>query len=281
MMECDLPAVRRSRRRKYLPAVVVLPALLAAALLAFDTRLVSRHYEIRTPKLTAPVRLAVIADLHSCYYGEGQTKLLDAVDDAAPDAIMLVGDIADDIIPHDNTRIVLEAIGGRYPCYYVTGNHEHWSGEVADIKAMFRAYGVEVLAGASRTLSVGTDRISISGLDDPDGGHFAEQLTAVSDEGDRDGYTVLLSHRPEYADEYAALGFDLVLSGHMHGGLWRIPGLLNGLAAPNGRLFPKYAGGLYSIRETTMIVSRGLALETTRIPRIFNPPELVIVDLIP
>ena len=91
----------------------------------------------------------------------------------------------------------------------------------------------------------------------------------------------MLAHRPERIKDYLAYGFDLILSGHAHGGQWRIPGLLNGLLAPNQGLFPQYAGGRYDWEGTVFLVSRGLARESTRVPRIFNPPELVAVDLVP
>lgn len=90
---------------------------------------------------------------------------------------------------------------------------------------------------------------------------------------------MLLSHRPELFETYQKYGFDLVLSGHAHGGQWRIPGVLNGLFAPDQGLFPEYAGGRYDYAEGTMIVSRGLARESTPVPRIFNRPEVVIVDI--
>lgn len=92
-------------------------------------------------------------------------------------------------------------------------------------------------------------------------------------------YTILLTHRPERLDVYCQYGFDLVLAGHAHGGQWRIPGIVNGLWAPNQRLFPAYAGGRYEQNGTTMIVSRGLARESTWLPRWYNRPELVIIDL--
>ena len=97
---------------------------------------------------------------------------------------------------------------------------------------------------------------------------------------DSDSYNIILSHRPDYFDTYTAQDYDLALCGHAHGGQWRIPGILNGLYAPNQGLFPKYAGGLYEEDGTTMIVSRGLARESTRIPRLYNRPELVIIDLV-
>ena len=95
-----------------------------------------------------------------------------------------------------------------------------------------------------------------------------------------ESFNILLIHRPENFEHYADLGFDLVLAGHAHGGQWRIPGLLNGLYCPGEGLFPKYAGGLYQIDGTTMIVSRGLAKESNFVPRIFNRPELVIIDIV-
>lgn len=82
-------------------------------------------------------------------------------------------------------------------------------------------------------------------------------------------------------EDYQGKGFDLVLAGHAHGGQWRIPGVLNGLLAPDQGLLPAYAGGLYALEDTTLVVSRGLARESTRVPRLFNPPELVILDVIP
>jgi len=94
-----------------------------------------------------------------------------------------------------------------------------------------------------------------------------------------DEYNILLSHRPEKSNEYFNAGFDLTVSGHAHGGQWRIPKILNGLYSPNQGVFPKYAGGVYSKNDNILVVSRGLAKETTKIPRLFNPPELVIINI--
>ena len=93
-------------------------------------------------------------------------------------------------------------------------------------------------------------------------------------------FNILLIHRPEEIEHYAEMGFDLVLCGHAHGGQWRIPGILNGFYTPDQGLFPEYAGGIYKVGETTMIVSRGLAKESNIVPRIFNRPELVIIDIV-
>ena len=108
---------------------------------------------------------------------------------------------------------------------------------------------------------------------------FDQQLDALKAQAQEANFTILLTHRPELFERYVARGFDLVLCGHAHGGQWRIPGVLNGLLAPNQGLFPPYAGGRYERGNTTMIVSRGLAKETTFVPRILNPPELVVVTI--
>ena len=124
-------------------------------------------------------------------------------------------------------------------------------------------------------------------LEHPEGS-FEAQVAQVGALPKNGAYTILLIHRPEYLDVYSQYDFNLVLAGHTHGGMWRIPGLLNGLYAnsfyeqsPNRGLFPSLAGGQYEQNGTTMIVSRGLARESTRVPRIYNRPELVIIDLMP
>lgn len=259
--------------------------LLTAAL---DSRLIVRRYDIDAPEISSPVRIALITDLHSCRYGEGQKNLIKAVRAQDPDLILLGGDIFDDVRGDENTERFLAGISGDFPCFYVTGNHEYWSGaEAFSVKmSILEKYGVPVLSGDRKTLEINGETLTICGVDDPDArmisGHsasFPAQLEAVANSAQNDAYTILLSHRPEYFDLYQKHDFDLVLSGHAHGGQWRIPGLLNGLFAPDQGFVPPYAGGKYVETDTTMIVSRGLARESTRIPRIFNRPELVIVEI--
>lgn len=153
---------------------------------------------------------------------------------------------------------------------------------------ILRKYNVTILDGKSETVEVNNQKISISGIDDPDanfytgkGEGFYAQLDELNQTKDNSLYTILLAHRPSYVNKYLDYNFDLVLSGHAHGGQWRIPFLLNGVFAPDEGFFPKYAGGQYDFPNGKMIVSRGLARESTRVPRIFNRPELVIVNLEP
>ena len=204
------------------------------------------------------------------------------------------GDIFDDDLPDDNAEAFLRAIGGRYPVWYVTGNHEYWSGGAGFARkmAILEECGIVRLSGETATVEVNGSRITICGVDDPYAwadsygftdermeGSFREQVAQVAAQTEEDTYTILLTHRPELLDVYSQYDFDLVLAGHAHGGQWRIPGILNGLWAPNQGLFPAYAGGRYEQNGTTMIVSRGLARESTWLPRWYNRPELVIIDL--
>lgn len=248
---------------------------------AFYTGLTVKTYVIETEKLTQPVRIVLITDLHSCLFGKNQSKLTEKITKQNPDIILMSGDIADDVIPIGGTIDLLEAIADKYPCYYVTGNHEFWSGEVDDIKDVFRSYGVGVLEGENETVTINNQAITICGVDDPEIGEmtFKSQLNSAFEGIEKGSYTILLSHRPERIAEYSVYNCDLVLSGHAHGGQWRIPLILNGLYAPNQGFFPKYAGGLYEYSQTLMIVSRGLSTYSTKVPRIFNPPELVVIDI--
>lgn len=253
------------------------------SVLALRTDLHVVRYEVETPKLSSGLRLALLTDLHSCAYGPGQRKLLDLLHEQNPDAVLLGGDIVDDKLPQSRAVTVLQAVAARYPCFYVTGNHEFYSGEAVKIKEMVEGCGIQVLAGNVTPLEVRGQRIDIAGVDDPKGSEalFSRQLVQCAEQRKPEIFTVLLAHRPEPVRRYLAHGFDLILSGHTHGGQWRIPGVLNGFLAPHQGFFPSYAGGLYPFAEGTMVVSRGLARESTIVPRIFNRPELVIVNLLP
>lgn len=253
---------------------------------AFDVRLKKVTYRLSSQKVQAPVRIMLLTDLHGCYYGEGQKTLLSAIEKANPDVILLGGDIFDDELPYLNVELFLEGIGN-YPTYYVTGNHEYWSHDVDYILELIASYDVTILDGIHDVLEINGQKINICGISDPDAGRFVEgqatmyqQLDHLEQTVDWGNYSVLLAHRPEDIEKYLEHPFDLVGSGHAHGGQWRIPGVLNGLYAPGQGLFPKYAGGLYSFAHTDFVVSRGLARETTRVPRIFNRPELVVIDVV-
>ena len=258
-------------------------------LLACDVRLKTVFYTIESEKVNEPVRLALITDLHSDKYGKNQSTLVEAVKEQNPDVVLFSGDIFDDEKGYENAELTIKRLAELYPCYYVTGNHEYWGYDVATILEKVASSGAVILSGNCITLEIKGQTLNICGVDDPDVVKYQTGGTAISQQLENaeaaalaagtEHYTILLSHRPELYEIYQNYAFDLVLCGHAHGGQWRIPFLLNGLYAPHQGLFPEYAGGRYDYNTGTMIVSRGLARESTPIPRIFNRPELVIVDI--
>lgn len=264
------------------PFVLVFTVVAILLFSAFSTSIVVREYKVETKKLSQSITIALVADLHSCDYGEGQKELVDVIGRYKPDLIVLTGDIVDDILPRKNVQEFFQAITPTYPCYYVSGNHEYWTWEIVNVKNMIASYGIYVLEGDTLPVTVNGQTITLSGIDDPRAGRdkVANQLKTAAQGINPDRFSILLTHRPEDIEQYLPYGFDLILAGHTHGGQWRIPGILNGLFAPNQGLFPRYAGGRYDFQESSMVVSRGLARESTRVPRIFNRPELVIVTLL-
>lgn len=273
----------RKKHRWILPVLAILVIL---TLIALDERLILRTYTVVSPKLTAEVRLAVVTDFHS---SDNADDVVAMVTSCAPDAVLLVGDLFDDDTqnrPTERTLSLMRQLSALYPCYYVSGNHEAWTGEMDALYQQTEEAGVTVLRMSSGVLTVRGQRIALCGIPDPYEMVFSgapdteEQLRQALEDVDSADFTVLLAHRPELLTKYAQFPLDLVVSGHAHGGQVRIPGVLNGLYAPNQGWFPKLAGGAYTQDGTTLIVSRGLAVRT-RLPRIFNRPEVVLVRCVP
>lgn len=269
-------------RKKHWWILPVLAILVVLTLIALDERLILRTYTVASPKLTAEVRLAVVTDFHS---SDNADDVVAMVASCAPDAVLLVGDLFDDDTqnrPPERTLSLMRQLSAQYPCYYVSGNHEAWTGEMDALYQQTEEAGVTVLRMSSGVLTVRGQRIALCGVPDPYEMVYSgapdteEQLRQALEDVDSADFTVLLAHRPELLAKYAQFPFDLVVSGHAHGGQVRIPGVLNGLYAPNQGWFPKLAGGAYTQDGTTLIVSRGLAVRT-RLPRIFNRPEVVLV----
>lgn len=273
-------------RKKHWWILPVLAILVVLTLIALDERLTLRTYTVVSPKLTAEVRLAVVTDFHS---SDNADDVVAMVASCAPDAVLMVGDMFDDDTqnrPTERTLSLMRQLSAQYPCYYVSGNHEAWTGEMDALYQQTEEAGVTVLRMSSGVLTVRGQRIALCGIPDPYEMVYSgapdteEQIRQAMENVDSADFTVLLAHRPELLAKYAQFPLDLVVSGHAHGGQVRIPGVLNGLYAPNQGWFPKLAGGAYTQDGTTLIVSRGLAVRT-RLPRIFNRPEVVLVRCVP
>lgn len=264
----------------------ILAVLIILSFIAFYNGLTIEKYTIKTNKISSDIRIVLIADLHSHIYGENQERLLDKIEKQHPDIIALSGDIVDDIEPFLGAKLFLERVTKIAPTYYVTGNHEYWSKDIAAIKSNIKDLGITILENESLELKINDNEIVLFGIEDPDiikydarfkGESWKQMLEDLWLNTDK--YKILLSHRPERVESYKKYDYDLILSGHAHGGQVRIPFIINGLLAPDQGWFPKYAGGLYEYNDTKHIVSRGISYNK-RLPRIFNPPEIVVIDII-
>lgn len=232
--------------------------------------------------------IAQVSDLHNAVFGENNAELLQILSECKPNIIVVTGDLVD--AEHTDIDVALDfakeaaQIAGTY---YVTGNHEGSLSQYDELKTGLESMGVVVLEDASMQLEYNGEKVTLIGLSDPSftlKGNMIGEVPAMVDTklrgliGDKDDYTILLSHRPELFETYVNCGVDLVLSGHAHGGQFRLP-FIGGLVAPNQGLFPKYDAGLYTKGDTNMIVCRGLGNSIIPI-RFNNCPEIVLLELI-
>lgn len=256
------------------------------------------HYDITSEKLSSvsdEVKLVFLSDLHNCSYGVGNTRLLNAIKDAKPDIILVGGDMLIGKAGADQSVAVnlMIALAKAYPVYYANGNHEQRMKEYPeDYGTAYEEYkkalieeGVIFLENEQIDLQIANATVCISGLEIPPECYAKFQKTSLSPEevryrigqADERKYQILLAHNPKFMDTYLAWGADLVLSGHLHGGVVRIPGL-GGLITPQGNLFPKYSGEYTKTDGKSVVVSRGLGTHTIKL-RFLNPAEMIVLHL--
>lgn len=230
--------------------------------------------------------IAHISDLHNKQFGKDQQYILSKLKNISPNTIVITGDLIDrrkyDL---DTAMSFIEGAIDIAPVYYVSGNHEAWSGRYATIVKRLEEAGVHVIDDDVVKLLTGDSSIFMFGVKDPDflTSSYLEgtDITAMKEHLEKwssyEGFKILLSHRPELFDLYCQSNMDLIFTGHAHGGQFRIP-FVGGLFAPDQGLFPKYTSGSYRKESSTMYVSRGLGNSIIPI-RIFNRPEIVVVTL--
>ena len=261
-----------------------------------STHFVKREYRLESPKLEKSCRAVVLADLHGKRYGRDNELLLRAIDDIKPDIILIAGDMltAKPRASVDRPIALRAGLKEKYPIYYANGNHEHrlmlypdnYGNMAASYEEKLSEIDIRRLVNESVLLGEYGIRIYGSQIEKEYYRRFRhsnmqpEYLDSLLGKCDRDCFSVLIAHDPEYFDAYAGWGAELTLSGHIHGGVIRVPIWGKGVASPNLTLFPKYDGGLYTEKGRKMILSRGLGMHTIPI-RLFNPGELVVVDFGP
>lgn len=273
---------RNTKKQKYIKLAIALSIVIVIILFCnFQNKhLETTHYTYAAEQLGADLegyRIVQISDLHNAKFGKNNQKLADRIRECEPDMIVLTGDLVDS--NHTNVdRAVqfVDEIVKICPVYYVTGNHEYWleKSEYDELMDGLIGAGVVILDDQVVEISRGDAKFRLVGLDDKslaDG--TLEAL--LSDEKE---FTVVLAHEPQYLARYAGTGVDLVLSGHAHGGQFRLP-FVGGIVAPDQGFLPEYTAGEYYMDGTEMIVSRGLGNSVIPV-RLFNYPEIVCVELV-
>lgn len=279
--------------------ITILGLLILACLwvILYDTnRFVVVAHQFTDARIRKKCRAVVIADLHNKCYGKENEKLLASIREQKPDFILVTGDIMTakpgkslDIAIH-----LIKELAGECPIYYGNGNHEHrlklYPEKYGDMAAQYdtalRDLGVIRLENANVSLEEYGICVFGSEIDRFYYKRFGIQpmaedyLPGILGNPRENSYNVLLAHNPDYFPQYAAWGADLVLSGHVHGGMVRVPLIGKGVVSPNVRLFPQYDGGRFEIGESVMLLSRGLGMHTIPI-RLFNPGELPVIDFLP
>ena len=282
---------RRRKRRHYLRTLVILLALAEGGVFWFRWQcwgVRATHTDVPLSGLPAGFdgyRIVQISDLHGHEYGEGNEELLALAAAERPDLIVVTGDLIDQEGQLQMIPALAKGLSAIAPTCYVTGNHE-WglgTGTVRELKALLTQCGVTVLSNQYEVLERDGAQIVLAGVDDPNG--YADQTTpeelyARIQQNDPGLFTLLLAHRNDRFGQYAAAGYDFVMSGHGHGGIVRLP-FVGGLVGTNRQLFPKWTSGIYTQGDSTLFVSRGIGNNTVPIKgfRIFNRPELAVVTL--
>ncbi len=274
------------RRHRLLRRLLILAAALALFIWWDNTSLQVTQFHPTFSHLPAGFdgcRIVVLSDLHGASFGGDNEALFAAVAEQEPDYIFYLGDLEDKSRgPQPGyAESVAAGLCAIAPVYYVTGNHEWAIGEVPALKERLAAQGVTVLSNQAVELNRGGDTIVLAGIDDPNG--YADQKSpealaqeVAEDYGDT--FWMLLAHRNNlFASRYSLLGADLVLSGHGHGGIIRLP-FTDGLLSVERTLFPSYTAGLYAANGSTLFVTRGLGNSGPSL-RLFNRPEVAVVTL--
>ena len=276
--------------RWLLPVLIAVSVAFTAWVIWDNNRIVITQYVVQNdelPESFSGFRIAQVSDFHNSHFGSGNETLLQAIKAGNPDIIAITGDLVDSYHPDlENSLAFVEEVVKIAPVYYVSGNHESRQ-DYEKICIGLELLGVTILEGRSDTIERGADQIALLGVEDP--AFYLDPDEALEEDADKqvmaqllaemeipEGFSVLLSHRHNMLDLYADTGADLVLSGHIHGGQFRLP-WLGGVFA-GGKFFPEYDGGMYTQEDTTLIVSRGLGNSIFPF-RVNNPPELVFITL--
>lgn len=274
----------------------VLLVCTVAVIVIWDVnRFVIRRHTLTVPKIKEKYCFVMLSDLHGKSFGRNNEKLLGKIRELNPDGIFIAGDMitAKPGRNYDETVAFIRKLADSFPVYYGSGNHEYRLGiypeKYKDMSEKFEnaIRHPNLFRLKNQTAFLEKENILVYGLE-IDREYYkkihapemnVQYIEQKLGKPEKRAYTIMIAHNPAYFPVYAGYGADLVLAGHVHGGIARIP-LLGGVISPTLRLFPKYDGGIFKQDNTTMILGRGLGTHTLPV-RFLNPGELVLVTLNP
>lgn len=262
----------------------VLAVLMIVCGVAYQYFPVIETYEIASSKIKVSQKIILLTDLHGCTHGKQNGKLVRMIREQNPDYVCIAGDMTvKNGFYMEEIADLLKVLRKQCPVYYAPGNHEIRMPEYETYKSMLQQSHVQYLENDSIVIG---GNVIIYGLDLPEYWYHKcwqkrdmkqEVLEELMGECREDCFSILLAHNPEYFPSYAKWGADLTLSGHVHGGIMRLP-KLGGVISPNLRLFPQYDAGQFEENGHKMVLSRGLGLHHIKL-RFFNRPEISVINL--
>lgn len=269
-------------------ALVILLGIYVGYNVWVNQHFITTFYTLSTDKPVSDLRIVELSDLHLHEYGEHNAELVQKIKNLSPDLITVAGDMnIDDNTDYSVVLDLMKQLVEIAPVYYAPGNHE-WAARYAlgsdHIDTDIAATGVHWLSGSYEDVTINGNALRIGGFfewpRDTLEREISKQVADAMDGASNDlsnRYTVLICHCPEVLDtSLQDYQFDLVLSGHAHGGQIRIGS--HGLYSTSQGFLPKYTSGVQLIGSSTVLISRGLG-DSEPIPRINNQPELVVVDI--
>lgn len=283
--------------KKKMIALICLLLLCAYAFVYFTTKVDITKYTItnyKIPQEFNDFKIVQLSDFHSTGYKDTTEVIIKKIKKINPDIIVMTGDmISWEMENIEQLKVLISSLAESYPIYYVDGNHEHLA-EILKIDEynafmdQIRTLGIATLKNNYIEVVKDGEAINLYGidipLDGPTGLYVTEEqledgyVKNTLSEVDNQKFNILLAHNPIFINEYSDFGADLVLSGHIHGGIVRIPILGIGIASPEKEYFPKYDSGEFIDGNTTMIVNRGIGASSFDL-RLFNKPEISVIRL--
>ena len=275
--------------------IIAIAMIMGAFCYYQNNKIVITNLKVKS-RINKSLRIAQISDLHSKEFGRNNNTLYKVIMEQEPDIIVATGDLIDSNMKRINAIIEFcSRLNKRVPVYYILGNNEMRCSGVNEIVEKLKQKNINVLENEIATIKIKDNIINILGLVEKrvdKGEMFYSKINSRYEIENVDslfrklenliGIKIVLSHYPENYEyvggySYSKYNFDIMFSGHAHGGQFILPGL-GGLFAPGKGLFPKYYKGIYG-KKNKLVVSRGLGNSGFPL-RLFNRPDLVIVDIV-